>query len=124
MLWTVHCPTSGTVGAYVINFTGTIKYHLERGDVYLIFGRDIGNSTKQMTISSRPDANRKHQVILQMTLTQNVALNVVYNKVQLINLVCHYLINHIKNNRTKLVTTGKPQYRYTYGTILLSIEKI
>ena len=55
-----------------------------------------------MTRSSRSgnDASRKHQLGLHTTLpTQNVALNVVHNKVQLINLICHYLINHIKDNK-------------------------
>ena len=37
MLRTVHWPTSGTVEAYVINFMDTIKYHIERPGVYLIF---------------------------------------------------------------------------------------
>ena len=49
-----------------------------------------------MTRSSRSgnDASRKHQLSLHTTLpTQNVALNVVHSKVQLINLICHYLIN-------------------------------
>ncbi len=39
MLWSVRSPTSDTVEDYIINFMGTIKYHLERGDVYLIFDR-------------------------------------------------------------------------------------
>ena len=49
-----------------------------------------------MTKSSRSghDASRKHQLSLHTTLpTQNVALNVVHNRVQLINFICHYLIN-------------------------------
>ena len=49
-----------------------------------------------MTKSSRSgnDASRKHQLSLHTTLpTQNVALNVVHNKVQLMNLIRHYLIN-------------------------------
>ena len=63
----------------------------------------IGNITKQMTRSSRSGkyASRKHLRGLPTTLpTQNVALNVVHNKIQLINLICHYVINHIKNNQT------------------------
>ena len=56
MLWTVHWPTSGTVENHVINFMGSIKYHLERGDVYLVFDRYIGSySTKQTTRYSRLD---------------------------------------------------------------------
>ena len=49
-----------------------------------------------MTRSSRSinDASRKHQLSLHTTLpTKNVALNVVHNKVQLINVICHRLIN-------------------------------
>ena len=50
MLWTVHSSTCDTVEDCIINFMRTIEYHLERGDIYLIF--DIGNSTKQMTRST------------------------------------------------------------------------
>ena len=39
MLWSVHSPTSGTVEDYIINLMEATKYHLERGDVYLIFDR-------------------------------------------------------------------------------------
>ena len=80
MLWTVHWPTSGTVEDYVVNVMGSIKYHLEHGEVYLVFDRYIGNSTKQMTRSSRSgnDASRKHQLSLHTTLpTQKVVLTVL-----------------------------------------------
>ena len=43
MLWTVHWPTSGKVEDYVINFMRTIKYHLQRCDVYLIFTKHKAN---------------------------------------------------------------------------------
>ena len=123
MLWTVHWPTSGTVEDYVVNFMGSIKYHLERGDVYLVFDRYIANSTKQMTRSSRSgnDASRKHQLSLHTSLpTQKVVLTVVHNKVQRINLICNYLINHIHDNQTKLVITGQyptPIQVWNNGTI-------
>lgn len=110
MLWTVHWPTNGNIEDYVMNFMRTIKYHLECCDVYLIFDRYIKTSTKQMTRSSRAghDASRKHQLNLHTPLpAQKVVLNVVYNKVQLIDLICQYLITHIVNNQTKLVITGK-----------------
>ena len=73
--------------------------------------RYVGNSPKQMTRSSRSgnDASRKHQRSLHTTLpTPNVALNVVHNKVQLINLICHYLINHIKDHKLNWWSQGKP----------------
>ena len=38
---------------------------------------------------------------------QKVVLNVAYNKVQLIDLICQYLMTHIVDNQTKLVITGK-----------------
>ena len=123
MLWTVHWPTSGTVENYVINFMGSIKYHLERGDVYLVFNKYIANSTKQMTRSSRSgnDASRNHQLSLHTTLpTQKVVLTVVHSKVQLINLICNNLINHIHDNKTKLVITGQdptPVQVWNNGTI-------
>ena len=87
MLWTVQWHTSGTVDAYILNFIGTIKYHLECHDVYLIFDRYIGNITKQIARSSRSDndASRKHQLSLHTTLpTQIVTLNVMHNKVIII----------------------------------------
>ena len=123
MLWTVHWPTSGKVEDYVINFMGTINYHLQRCDVYLIFDRYIKTSTKQMTRSSRSgnDASRKHQLNLHTTLpTQKVVLTVTYNKEQLIDLICQYLVNHIVINQTKLVITGKdptPVQVWINGTV-------
>ena len=68
MLWTVHWPTSGTVEDYVINFMGTIKYHLQRYDVYLIFDRYVKTSTKQMTRSSR--SGMMHVENINATCTQ------------------------------------------------------
>ena len=107
MLWILRSPTSGTVADYIINFMGTIKYHLERGDVYLVFDSYIGNSTKQMMRSSRSgnDASREHQPSLLPS--KKVTLNVVHNKVQLIDLICHYLMNNKQDNQPKLVITGR-----------------
>ena len=81
------------------------------------------DSTKTMTISSRSgnDASRKHQLSLHTILpTQKVVLTVVHNKVQLINLICNYLINHIHYNQSKLVITGQdptPVQVWNNGTI-------
>ena len=108
--WSWMCYANGTVEDSLINFMGTIKYHLELCDVYMIFGRYINNSTKQMTRSSRSgnEGNRKHQLGLHTTLPeQKMFLKIGYNKTQLIDLVCQYLMNHIVNNHTKLVITGK-----------------
>ena len=110
MLWSVHWPTNGTVLDYVVNFMGTIKYHLAVCDVYLVFDRYTESSTKEMTQSSRSgnDASRKHKLRLQTKLpAQKVVLNVTYNKVQLIELICQYLTEHIIDNQNKLVITGK-----------------
>ena len=63
-----------------------------------------------MVRSSRSgnDASRENQLGLHTTLpTQNVTLNVVHNKVQLIDLICHYLMNNNLDNQPKLVVTGK-----------------
>ena len=63
-----------------------------------------------MTRSSRSgnDASQKHRLSLYTTLPiQKVALSVVRNKVQPINLICRYFINHIQDNLSKLVMTGK-----------------
>ena len=109
MLWTF--PTRGIVADYKIKSMVITKHHMERGDVHLIFDSYTGNSTKQMMRSSRSgnDASREHQLSLQTTLpTQKVTLNVVHNKVQLIELICHYLINNNEDNQTKLVITQYP----------------
>ena len=39
MLWSGRAPTSGTDEDYIINSMRVITYHLERGDVYMIFDR-------------------------------------------------------------------------------------
>ena len=109
MLRTLHSLASGTIADYIINFMGTDKYHLERGDVYLISDSYVGNSTKQLMRSSRSGnvASREHQPSLHTTLPiQKVALNVVHNKVQQIDLICHYLMNNNQDNQTELVITG------------------
>ena len=114
-MWTSHSTTSGTVADYIINFMGPIKYHLERGDVYMIFDSYIRNSTKQMVRSSRSgnDASRENQLGLHTMLpTLNVTLSVVHNMVQLIDLICHYLVNNNQDNQPKLVVTG------TYPTLV------
>ena len=85
--------------------------------------RYIKTSTKQMTRSSRSgnDASRKHQLNLHTTLpTQKVVLTVTYNKEQLIDLICQYLVNHIVINQTKLGITGKdptPVQVWINGTV-------
>ena len=110
MLWTAHWPANGAFEDDLIHFLGTIKHHLERWDVYLIIDRYINTSTKQMTISSRAgnDPSQKHHLNVHKTFpAQKVVLNVVYNQVQLIDSICHYLMNHIVDNQTKLVITGK-----------------
>ena len=107
----------GTVEDYLINFMGSIKYHLELCDVYLIFDRYVNTSTKQMTRSSRSgnDGSRKHLLNLATILpAQKVVLNITYNKIQLIDLICQYLVNHIVNNYTKLVITGKDPTPVSY----------
>ncbi len=89
---------------------GPIKYHLERGDVYLKFDSYIGNITKQIMRSSRSgnDSSRENQLGLHTTLPyKKVTFSVVHNKVQLIDLIFHYLINHIQDNQPKLVVTGQ-----------------
>ena len=47
-------------------------------------------------------------------------LTVTYNKEQLIDLICQYLVNHIVINQTKLVITGKdptPVQVWIHGTV-------
>lgn len=110
MLWAVHWPSSGSVEDYAVNFMKTINYHLTHSDVYLVFDRYINDSTKHMARATRSGANasRHHELTLQTPLpAQKVVLNVPYNKVQLIDIICEYLIEHVVDNDTKLVITGK-----------------
>ena len=63
-----------------------------------------------MTRCSRAgnDPSRKHHLDLHTTLAAyKVVLNVVYNKVQLINSICQYLMNQIAYTQTKVVITAK-----------------
>ena len=70
----------------MINFMDTIKYHMERPDIYLIFEGTYKADDHTQSI--------RHQLSLHTSLpTHNVALKVVHNKVQLISSICHYLIN-------------------------------
>ena len=83
-------------------------------------------STKQMTRRSRAgnDPSGKHHIDLHTTLpAYKVVLNVVYNKVQLINSICQYLMNHIVDNQTKLVITEKDPLP-VHATIPLSRDQI
>ena len=84
---------------------GTIKYHLERSDVYLIFDRYIGNSTKQMARSSRSgnDASRKDHLSLRTIGSQRSAQQGTTDCFDM----SVFLINHIQGNQTKLVITEK-----------------
>ena len=64
MLWTVHWFTSGTVVAYVINFMDFIRFiwnALTSTDIWSY----VGNSTKQITRSSRPGNDASHQGNMQ-----------------------------------------------------------
>ena len=109
MLWSVQWHTSGPVGDYIINLMGDNQ--VSPGTQ--ICSGYIGNSTQQIARYSRSsdnDASRKHQLSLHTTLPiQNVTLNVMHNRVQLIRLICHYMINRINDNLSKLVTTVKNQ---------------
>ena len=110
MSWSFHSLTSGTVADYIINFMGTTKYHMERGDVYLVFDSCIGKGTNEKMRSSQSgnDASLEHYHSIHTTLpTQKVTMNVVHNNVQLIDSICHYLMNDNQNNQTKLVIMGK-----------------
>ena len=75
-----------------------------------------------MTISSRAgnDPSQKHHLTLHTTFpVQQVVLDVVYN-----NSICHYLMNHIVDNRTTLVITGKdPTPVQVYNNSTLQIWK-
>ena len=54
------------------------------------------------------DASRENQLGLHTMLpTQNVTLSGVHNNIQLIDLICNYLMNKNQENQPELVVTGK-----------------
>lgn len=110
LLWSVHWPPSGSVEDYIVNFMGTIDYHLNSSDVYLIFDRYLPGSTKHATRSNRAgnDAVRKHQVTMETPIpAQQVILNVSHNKAQLIKLICQDLTDNDVADTHRLVVTSE-----------------
>ena len=106
--------TAGTVQSYVENFANYVTGRLQITDTYLVFDRYYQHSTKETTRTSRAgkDASRRHQLSMATPLPpQKVCLTVTHNKIQLISLICDYLVEHpniIPPGRTLLVTGAKP----------------
>jgi len=124
LLWIVHWPPSGSVEDYIVNFMGTIDYHLNSSDVYLIFDRYLPGSTKHATRSNRAgkDAVRKHQLTFETPISaQQVILNVSHNKAQLIKLICQYLTDNDVADTHRLLSRLKtrcPLKSATAGHVL------
>ena len=81
--------SSATVGDFVINFRNYIEKQLQRYDVYLVFDRYKGYSTKGVTRDSRgTQLSRVHQLTTVMPIpSQKVILTIPENKQQLISLI-------------------------------------
>ena len=112
ILWVIHWPTTGTVADYVKNFVAYIQRLLHCTDVYLVFDRYYKPSIKGETRLSRAGKTAVRQHILNASTelpSQKVTLCVTENKVQLIDIICQYLMDHASElpQENKLVVTYK-----------------
>ena len=110
VLWVIQWPTKGTVQDYIINFMQYLTYQMKRCDTFLVFDRYYDDSIKSTTRNARAgDASRKHKLNLSTPLPpQKVVLTVTENKVQLIALICGFIVEHGKQlpDESHLVITG------------------
>ena len=102
ILWVVHWPNRGTVLDFVRNFASFIYVKVDMCDVYLVFDRYHEFSIKSATRLGRSgqQASRRHKLSLQTPLpSQKVVLTVTENKVQLIDIICQYLIKSSQHEK-------------------------
>lgn len=88
----------------------SVSFQLKTCDVYLIFEPYHTDSIKNITRSKRAGigASRNHQLTMHTPLpSQKVTLTVTHNKVELINLICQYLAQHMSHASNRLVITGE-----------------
>jgi len=78
LLWTINCPSEGTVNDFVTNVKNRVKKYLEKTDVYLVFDRYDDFSTKSVARGGRETGvTRTHQLRIETKLpAQNVVLTV------------------------------------------------
>ena len=104
LLWSVHWPEKGTVKDYADNFFGYVMRKAAGSDVYLTFDRYYDYSIKSVTRGARggKHATRRHHLNQSSALPpQKVVLTVNENKVQLIDIICDYLVE-------KCLASGEP----------------
>ena len=115
ILWTIHCPSKGTVQDFVDGFSRYVKGKLSQSEVYLVFDRYYDYSIKSGTRSGRAgqEASRHHKLNMTTPLPpQQVLLNVTANKTQLIDIICEQLLDQVRDLqaagdiRHRLVVTG------------------
>ena len=111
VLWVIRWPTKGTVEDFILNLLAYVNERLKSCDTYLVFDRYYEYSIKNATRTTRAgkEASRRHKLDLHTPLpVQKVVLNVTENKMQLIKLICTYIMEHaelLAENR--LVLTGQ-----------------
>ena len=96
-------PNRGTVLYFVRNFASVIYVKVGMCDVYLVFDRYHEFSIKSATRLGRSgqQASRRHKLSLHTPLpSQNIVLTVTENKVQLIDIICQYLIESSQQDKS------------------------
>ena len=110
LLWTVHWPSKGTVQNLVDEFYKYIGEKLISSDVYLVFDHYYDYSIKSTTRKERAaNLAHRHQFSIATPLpAQDVTLTSTENKVQLINIICEYLVKKVAERMTskRLIVTG------------------
>ena len=97
LLWSVHWPEKGTVKNYVDNFCEYVIGKALHSDVYLTFDRYYEYSIKSVTRGARggKHATRRHHLNESSPLPpQKVVLTVNENKIQLVDIICNYLVEN------------------------------
>ena len=111
ILWVIQWPTKATVEDFIVNLIAFLNEKLKSCDTYLIFDRYHDNSIKRATRTARAgkEASRRMKLGLKTPLpAQKIVLTVTENKIQLINLICSYIANHVELlGDHRLILTGQ-----------------
>ena len=111
LLWVVSWLATETVEDFVLKFISTLNSYLISSDTFLVFDRYNNNSIKSATRISRMGnvVPQRYTLSLYMPLpSQKSILSVTKNKVQLIQILCMYINDHLSDIRSSktLVVTG------------------
>ena len=93
---------------YVTLFVHKISFYLIDSDVFLIFDRYYEYSPKSSTRQERvASVNQRHTSSLSSPLpSQNTGLKSTHNKIQLINIITKYLLEHTNSSHKLMITAS------------------